>query len=805
MMLPDPATANHAGVRDSGSSFIPLNPEQKVAVNHEGGPLLVLAPAGSGKTRVVIERLLALITRSGEGGERFFVATFTRKAAGELLERISRHLPEARLPWVGTFHSLSARLLRQFATEAGLAPDFTIFDGSDQRALVRDLMKRHNIDDGDLNPLDVIRQIGRWKNGGRAPGPELSQRLFGVQRSIGMLYSEYEQGLSQNKALDYDDLLLKLVRLLGTRKDVAKILQDQFHHILVDEYQDTNPLQEELIRLLSRNRSNVTVVGDDDQSIYQFRGADIRHIKSFGEEYPGARRVLLSKNYRSTPTIVSAASSVIARNSGRYSKEVVAVRETGSPIFMKELSDEEAEARFVAGHVREWVNSGGKYGDSAILFRTHAQALPIEKVLSLEGIPYFRKGGGGFLERKEIKDLLSYLRVMANAFDRVSLKRLLNTPSRGLGEKAQATLDRLIAESPRSGSVELLERLAPSVRQSDGVGELALLLREGSRLSQEEGASPLVLLEEVIRKTDYRSWVERESQDPGDKERRLEGVEEFLKMARSFVPDRKDTRSALSAFLEEIALSQQEPEDEQEGGRVALMTIHQSKGLEFDQVFVVGVEDQLLPIRGKTPTDIEEERRLFYVAMTRARTRLHLSWCQTRRIYGKSQSYSPSPFLRDIPEGLVRGDSPVPSRTKTGPERPGFPGSWTRRSPGADQGKGEDGSHSGATPRWTAPGRSRSEGWTRSAVSGHNLSPGGGSPGNRATMEEAPSAPKRIPRPEWIGRKVQHPRFGTGRVLDAFSPDPDLEVVIRFSDGTERTLLARVANLQVVTEECPPA
>jgi DNA helicase-2/ATP-dependent DNA helicase PcrA len=762
---------NQTGHQGFGSS---LNPEQRAAVNHEGGPLLVLAPAGSGKTRVVIERLLHLISRSGESGERFFVATFTRKAAGELVERISRQLPETRLPWVGTFHSLSARLLRQFAVEADLSPGFTIFDGGDQRALVRELMKRQNIPETDLNPQDVIRQIGRWKNAGKVPGPDLAQRLFGTQKWTATLYEEYEKGLGQNRALDYDDLLLKLVGLLTRRREIAQGLRDHFHHILVDEYQDTNPLQEELIRLLSRDRSNVTVVGDDDQSIYQFRGADIRHIRSFGEEYPGARRIVLSRNYRSTPTIVSAASSVIARNSGRYSKEVTAVRNAGSPVLMKELSDEEAEARYAAGEVREWVAAGGSFGDSAILFRTHAQALPFEKALATGGIPYFRKGGGGFLERKEIKDLLSYLRVMVNPFDRVGLKRILNTPGRGLGDRAQETLDLLIASAPVLPSWELLDRLSLSPRQEEKARELSSLLREGSRRASEEGWPPHALLEDVIGRTSYRSWIEQESLDANDRERRLSGVRELLEMAR---PEERgdpewggEGRSLASVFLEEIALSQQDPPEESERGRVALMTIHQAKGLEFDQVFVVGCEDQLLPIRGKSPTDIEEERRLFYVAMTRARVRLHLTWCQTRRIYGRSQSYAPSPFLRDIPPLHRRGDSPESSRSGKGAGRTG-----------------------------SAPPRERREVDFRPGFQGRP-SPAhtGKVPAGRRLGPEEPPSPQRIPRPEWIGRTVQHPRFGRGEVLDAFSPDPDLEVVIRFDDGRERTLLARVANLQIV-------
>ena len=768
----------------SDSRDIPLNPEQEAAVFHEGGPLLVLAPAGSGKTRVVIERLLTLVDRSGKGGEHFFVATFTRKAAGELVDRISKKIPGARLPWVGTFHSLSARLLRKYAGQAGLSSDFTIFDSGDQKALVRELMKRHRITEDDLNPQDVLRQIGRWKNARQKPGAELAQRLFGTHRWLATCYEEYEKGLAANRALDYDDLLLRLVALLSGSPGIAGELREQFDHILVDEYQDTNPLQEELIRLLSRNRTNVTVVGDDDQSIYQFRGADISHIRSFGEHYPGARRVVLSRNYRSTPTIVSAASSVIARNGQRYDKTVRAVRDGGVPVLMKEFSSEDAEADYVCQKIRDWQKAGGRLGESAILYRTHAQALPLEKALSLSGIPFFRKGGGGFLEGREVKDLLSYLRVMANPFDRVSLSRLLNVPPRGLGEKSLESLKALGESLPGVPAPELLDRLALEQRKPGALPDLAALLREGGERARRNHA-PRVLLEEVLDRTDYRGWVTTSSRDSEERDRRLGAVSELVRMTESFGISAGEDRAPLSCFLEEIALAQQEPGTAGEGGAVALMTIHQSKGLEFDQVFVVGLEDQLLPVRGKSPTDIEEERRLFYVAMTRARLRLHITWCQTRRLYGRTQSNPPSPFLRDIPEHLVEGDrpGPVPGRSTGRPSaRP-----WESRSPSPSPA----GASAGGTFRRVAPSSGR-EREARPAVSSFRREPPA-----RGEPEKI-----RIRRPEWVGRKVRHPRFGEGVVTDAFSPDPDLEVVIRFADGASRTLLARVANL-TLTEGDP--
>ncbi len=757
------------------------------AIHHDGGPLLVLAPAGSGKTRVVIDRLLALISRTGEGGERFFVATFTRKAAGELADRIAKKLPGTNLPWVGTFHSLSARLLRRFSEKAGISPDFTIFDAGDQKVLVREIMKRHRIAEEDMNPQDVLRQIGRWKNARQHPGPDLARRLFGKNRWLATCYEEYEHGLRSSRALDYDDLLLRLVGLLEASPDVAMELREQFHHILVDEYQDTNPLQEELIRLVSRNRTNVTVVGDDDQSIYQFRGADVSHIRSFGDHYPGARKVLLTRNYRSTPPIVEAAASVIEKNGRRYEKQVRAVRESGVLLFLKEVSSEEEEATHVCGKIREGMRGGGRYGDTAILFRTHAQALPFEKALALAGIPFYRKGGGGFLEGREVKDLLAYLRVMANPFDRVSLSRLLNVPSRGLGEKALEELAGLGASQPDSPAWDLLDRLGLNFRRSaEKLPELSALLREGEEAVR-NGDSPLALLEEILRRTSYQEWVTRTAKAPVEAERRIGAVSELLRLARDFSPEILDRRLPVPCFLEGLALAQQETGAEDEGGRVALMTIHQSKGLEFDQVFVVGVEDQILPLRGKTPTDIEEERRLLYVAMTRARLRLHLSWSQTRRLYGRTMSNPPSPFLKDIPDHLFEGDRP--ERRLRSPVQPSR-GPWELRR------------HPAPTNGWVPAGRR--DGLSRPIRgtvpdSGERLGEAP-SPGGSLRRE---SVNVRDRRPEWIGRKVRHPRFGEGEITDAFSPDPDLEVVIRFSDGSRRTLLARVANLTVLDGKIP--
>ena len=762
-----------------------LNPEQRLAVIHEEGPLLVLAPAGSGKTRVVIERLLFLIERSGRGGESFFVATFTRKAARELVERISHRLPDARLPYVGTFHSLSARLLRRLADRAGLPPDFTVSDAGDQKALVREIMRRHKVSEEDVPPQEILRQISQWKNARQPPGPELARRLFGSRRFMATCYEEYEEGLRKNRSLDYDDLLCRLVALLSTQPDVATALRQEFHHILVDEYQDTNPLQEELIRLLSRDRRNVTVVGDDDQSIYRFRGAEVAHIQRFSDHYPGAGRVLLSRNYRSTSAIVDSAASVIRKNDGRYMKTVTAVRGGGSPVLLSEFPDEEAEARGVAGLLREWIAGGGRPSRAAVLFRTNAQSLPLEKAMAAAGVPFFRPGGGGLLESREVRDLVAYLRLLVNPFDRLSLARIFNVPPRGQGDEAVEELSVLSEAHPELPVVDLLERLAERGGRREPLGKLAALLREGGE-AVARGGFPLSLLDHVVAATGYREWLAREK-DEETRRRRLETLEDFRGLAGEFVREGdRESSGPLASFLEDLTLSREGP-DAEGRERVGLMTIHQSKGLEFDCVVVAGLEDQLLPFRsfagGRSSTDIEEERRLFYVAMTRARERLHLTWARTRRIYGKTQSFGPSPFLRDIPGELSAGDRPEFVRAPSAPSSAGRPSGQFREG------------GSGFSPSFGSPfRRERSaspavEGPASRGASGLERRPGESSPAEGTAPISGGI------RKEWIGKKVRHPRFGEGVVLDARRPDPDLELVVRFSEGPPRTLLARLANL----------
>ncbi|MHB8421337.1 MAG: ATP-dependent helicase [Leptospirales bacterium] len=748
-----------------------LNAAQLEAVSHEGGPLLVLAPAGSGKTRVVIARLLYLFERHGWTDDRILAVTFTRKSSREMLHRIAQARPGSRLPWVGTFHSVAARMLRQYAERIGLPREFTIVDGGDQRQMIRDLVEVSDLSGKDHDPKGVLSRISHWKTTGVSP-EEAQRTSFGPFRSQAVLYQEYQARLESQKALDFDDLLVKLTELLKSQEDVRSFYQDQFEHILVDEYQDTNAAQETLLRLLSRNRTNVTVVGDDDQSIYRFRGANVGHILSFTTEYPLARRIVLSMNYRSTRFIVGAASSMISASLSRIKKEMSSTGRHGEMVLLKRLDNERDEARYVADRILSRVSAGGLFRDQAVLFRMNAQAQSFVRAFTDRQIPFqTRMGGDGFFTRKEIRDLLAYLRVSANPFDRLSLFRILNVPTRGFGDKTRERLERLLSESTLPAA-HLFEKLS---RELGGkAGEVALRFAEdlslGTRIAQ-EGGVPSHLLAFWKDRVRYESYLE-DSEDAGGSARsRLENLAELIRMAERFEKDRNfdGDRLPVGVFLEELALSQEDPGDPSAGempDRVSLLTIHQAKGLEFSHVYLTGAEEDILPMRSRERTDVEEERRLFYVAMTRARDSLTISYCLTRQLFGRTDSLKPSRFLMDLPKEAVSGDRPSIPPIRS-PER--FQSKAPERVPSQNR---YGPARSGASPASSRlPSLSPPKTMSRSIIA--------------------------APRPDWIGKPVVHPRFGKGVVESATGNGGDLELTIRFEGGSVRHLLERYANLDI--------
>ncbi|MHB1286875.1 MAG: ATP-dependent helicase [Leptospirales bacterium] len=745
-----------------------LNVSQREAVSHEGGPLLVLAPAGSGKTRVVIARLLYLFDRYGWTDDRILAVTFTRKAAREMLQRIAVFRPASRPPWVGTFHSVAARMLRQHAGRIGLPREFTIVDAGDQRQMIRDLVESSALSERDHDPKGVLSRISQWKTTGISPD-EAEETSFGPFRAQAALYREYQNRLALQKALDFDDLLVRLTELLQKEEEVRSFYQDQFEHILVDEYQDTNAAQEALLRLLSRDRKNVTVVGDDDQSIYRFRGADVGHILSFQKEYPQAHRIVLSTNYRSTRFIVGAASSMISASLSRFRKEMSSTGRSGEPVLLKQVDHERDEARFVAERILKRVSEGVMFREQAVLFRMNAQSQPFIRAFGDRGIPFqTRSGADGFFSRKEIRDLLAYLRVCANPFDRVSLLRILNVPTRGFGDKTRQKLEHLSAESPLPASL-LLEALSRDLGGKSG--EVALRLAEdlaqGATMVQ-DCEVPSSLLSFWLARTGYEGYL-ADSDEPGGSSRsRLDNLSEFLRMSERFEQGKtfdKD-RLPVGVFLEELALSQEDPGDPGAGelpDRVSLLTIHQAKGLEFSHVYLTGAEEDVLPMKSRERTDVEEERRLFYVAMTRARDSLAITYCLTRQLFGRTDSQKPSRFLLDLPKDAISGDRPVmravPFSSQSRSSSPARPPESERPAPSRlAKGPGES--------RPTSPFASSRD-----------------------------SKPAALPRPEWVGKSVVHPRFGKGVVESASGAGGDLELTIRFEGTGVKKLLEKYSNL----------
>lgn len=742
-----------------------LNPAQKEAVSHEGGPLLVLAPAGSGKTRVVISRLLYLFDRHGWDDDRILAVTFTRKAARELVHRISRVRPSSRPTWVGTFHSVAARMLREHAEKIGLPREFTIIDSADQKQMIKDLLARSGVPEKEADPKGVQGRIGKWKTSGISPEEALASS-FGPFRFQSELYGAYQESLRLQGALDFDDLLLTLVRCLEQNREIREAYQNRFEHILVDEYQDTNALQEKILRLLSRDRQNVTVVGDDDQSIYHFRGAEVGHILSFPREYPGARQVVLTVNYRSTRPIVSAASAMISSALSRYRKEMVSTGRTGEPVLLRRLDSEWAEARFVAQSIRKKVSEGCMFRDQAVLFRMNVQAQPFVKTFSDLGIPFQTKGAiAGFFNRREVRDLLAYLRLSANPRDLTSLKRILNVPPRGLGDKAREKLEAFSRSAPTSAG-ELLELLSLDLagKSRDSARALAADLKEAERKAR-NGEGPSALLKFWIGRTGYEAWLS-ESGDSDDGKGRPDNLGELVRMGERFESGwtPQDGRTPTGFFLEELALTQEDPGETGESpDRVSLLTIHQAKGLEFRHVYLAGAEEDILPMRSRDKMDVEEERRLFYVAMTRARESLAITWCLTRQLFGRTDSPRPSRFLLDLPGEAVAGDRPV-VQARPSPLR--------GQAAGTVSGKAGD---SISLPS-AVPSLSRKV------------------PSPSSTGKPGGPAPSR---PEWVGRKVIHPRFGPGKVEEAHGEGGDLELAIRFDGSGIRRLLERYANLRV--------
>ena len=645
--------------------FQDLNPSQREAVAATEGPVLVVAGAGSGKTRVLTHRVAHLIRDLGVSPYSILAITFTNKAANEMKERVARLVGGvSRGMWVSTFHSACVRILRRDASVLGYKSQFTIYDDLDSRRLVEWCVRDLDMDPKRFPPKGIRAAISNAKNelvdfesfSNQGTGP-YHEKVFEV-------YRLYQRRLLEASAMDFDDLLMVTVELFGAFPKVLEHYQDRFRYILVDEYQDTNRAQYRLVQLLAGKHRNLCVVGDSDQSIYAFRGADIRNILEFERDYPDARVVILDRNYRSTQTILDAANSVIGNNSGRKPKHLWTDVGTGDPVTVYRAEDEHDEAAFIAEHLGALEDDGMRLADAAVFYRTHAQSRVLEEVLVRYGVPYQVIGGPKFYDRREVKDVMAYLKAIVNPADTVAMKRIVNVPKRGIGDTTIGHVDR-IAEAEGIGFYEALTRASSNprltARAANSIAEFVAVM---NLLVGAAAEGPRAALQSVLDDTGYLKDLEREGTI--ESLSRAENLRELLSVATEFEEsgpladlgedrwDEIDGMRRLELFLETTALVS-DVDAMQESGAVTLMTLHNAKGLEFPAVFIAGLEEGVFPHMRSLgdPAQLEEERRLAYVGITRAKRRLYLTHATTRNLFGATNYNSPSRFFNEIPEALM--------------------------------------------------------------------------------------------------------------------------------------------------------
>ncbi|WP_405761000.1 DNA helicase PcrA [Streptomyces sp. NBC_01420] len=673
----------HRPVIDPEALLDGLNTEQRAAVVHAGSPLLIVAGAGSGKTRVLTHRIAHLLAERGVHPGQILAITFTNKAAGEMKERVEQLVgPRANAMWVMTFHSACVRILRRESKKLGFTSSFSIYDAADSKRLMALVCRDLELDPKRYPPKSFTAKVSNLKNELIDEETFAGQAADGFEKTLAQAYAMYQARLREANALDFDDIIMTTVHLLQAFPDVAEHYRRRFRHVLVDEYQDTNHAQYTLVRELvgpagpEDAPAELCVVGDADQSIYAFRGATIRNILQFEEDYPDATTILLEQNYRSTQTILSAANAVIERNESRRPKNLWTNAGTGARITGYVADTEHDEAQFVAEEIDRLTDAGdAKAGDVAVFYRTNAQSRVFEEIFIRVGLPYKVVGGVRFYERKEVRDVLAYLRVLANPEDTVPLRRILNVPKRGIGDRAEAMIDALSLREKITFPQALRrvdEAYGMAARSANAVKRFNTLMEE-LRTVVESGAGPAVVLEAVLERTGYLAELQA-STDPQD-ETRIENLQELAAVALEFEQDRGEEEGAgtLAEFLEKVALvadSDQIPDEDTDGsGVITLMTLHTAKGLEFPVVFLTGMEDGVFPhmrALGQVK-ELEEERRLAYVGITRARERLYLTRAAMRSAWGQPSYNPPSRFLEEIPDQHLEWKRKGPMAAPAGP------------------------------------------------------------------------------------------------------------------------------------------
>jgi DNA helicase-2/ATP-dependent DNA helicase PcrA len=755
-----------------------LNEPQREAVAHVYGPLIVFAGAGSGKTRTITYRIANLLATEHVAPYRILAVTFTNKAAGEMRERLTHLAGEdvTRDLWVGTFHSVCARLLRRYHKISGLGKNFVIYDDADQKAVVTRVLKELELTDAGLTPKSLLGAFSREKREGY--GPAESAREGRLTSTLLEVYERYQQALTRADAVDFDDLLLYMARVAESDTPEGIELRGRFQHVLVDEFQDTNFIQYRLVRALSFNTRNLCVVGDDDQSIYRWRGADVRLIRNFRRDFPDAAIVKLEQNYRSTANIVSAALGVIQPAAEREPKVLWTASDAGDPVRVRALGDEREEANFVAGSIRGELGRGTPAQQIAVFYRVHAQSRALEEALRGVNVPYQIVGGMKFFERAEVKDLLAYLRLVTNPKSDTDLIRIINVPARGIGDKTVDKLLTLAAENTTSAFEAIPALLASDELQSGAKRKLAAfrdLLAELTRARDE--LSPSELARQVLAASGYEDAL-READD-AEADARLGNLEELVGAIQQYEQElaQRDETPSIAGYLERVSLIAT-ADTLEAGATVSLMTVHSAKGLEFEVVFLTGMEETIFPYKGVDETqgdsdeELDEERRLAYVAITRARKRLTITHTGARQLFGRTHYLAPSRFLDDIPAGVVKRESSTLSAYSS--RRPSFPGSGSYGYGARNGGYGSNGRGSQASSYGSAA-------WSRPA-------PAPARPplaaGTRILSLDADDESREVMvRP---GTRVLHAKFGRG-VVESVEPGDSPTIVARFkSVGTRR-------------------
>ncbi len=782
-----------------------LNEDQKKAVFQMEGPVLILAGAGSGKTRTLTHRIAYMIEENGVNPWNILAITFTNKAAGEMRERVDKIVGfGSESIWVSTFHSTCVRILRRYAEHLGYDNHFAIYDTDDQKAVIKDICKRLQIDTKNIKERALMGVISSAKDELISPEEYVLRNMGDFSKKVyGDVYAEYQRALKKNNAMDFDDLLVKTVELFKLHPEILEYYQDRFLYIMVDEYQDTNTAQFELIRLLASKNRNLCVVGDDDQSIYKFRGANIRNILDFEQVYPDATVIKLEKNYRSTQNILDAANSVIRNNTKRKSKQLWTDKENGSLIHFRQFDTAYEEAEHVVSSIRSFVREGREYKDFAILYRTNAQSRLLEEKLVLSGMPYNVVGGINFYARKEIKDLLAYLKTIDNGRDDMACRRIINVPKRGIG----ATTVTKVQQYAEERNISFYDALCEAnqimtigksyVKLEPFVTMIQVFRTKAGIYSLEE------LVRDVIETTGYVKEIEESDADTEEIKDRISNINELISKVVAYeekVEEETGMKATLSGFLEEVALVADIDNVEESDNRVLLMTLHSAKGLEFPVVYMTGVEDGIFPsyrtIMSDDADEMEEERRLAYVGITRAQEELHILCAKQRMINGETQYNPVSRFVKEIPANLLDTRLPVYKKFDLSDyQEDSYERTTFKAKPYGNMG------HSSATVSY---GGSASSSYFSKpkAVAKPKTAPDSAKPyiakatgisGLTKGVQVAGEKPNYD-----VGDRVQHVKYGEGSVLNMVKGARDYEVTVDFDGAGQKIMFAAFAKLKKI-------